>query len=119
MENNNVDYIVDGLRKAWDQELKERKAIVRENALKDIEFDEHYITIKALKEQYPDLPLQMWVEGAAALEDEYTKEGLKDIPMWVGYEDTIIAKGKVATMVENGEITRYSFEELVDLLRPV
>jgi hypothetical protein len=117
MENSiNVDYITNGLVRSWEEQLKMEHGKALEVASAGLEFDDRYLTIEALKKQHPELPPQMWLEGVAVIKEEYTK----DVPFlrWVDYDSTQIAKGKVAQMVESREITKYSFEELVSLLRP-
>ncbi len=70
-----------------------------------------------MKLNYPFLA-KLWEEGEQNIKDEYYgKHGLKQ-SFWLSYPQEEELIGKLEVMTLNGEITRYSFEELASLLKP-
>ena len=114
-----IEKIKEGVIQEWRKMLHQEHQELRELAKAEASFDERYILIEELEKQYEQLPKQIWLEGKDVIENEYYKKtvGVEDRSWYVPYEEERILLGKLAQMKGTGELSKYSFEELVSLLK--
>lgn len=117
---NNVDNIVRGLESFYKQEINDIYDVIKKEAEHRVSFDERVIATEKLKEDYLFLEdhLQHFIDDLVYKEVSKIREEIDLTQNWLGYEKERIIKGKVAHLIETGEIAAYSFEELASLVRP-
>lgn len=116
--SQSTEKIAKALEFLWKEEFEETRNLKREKVLEEeIVFDERWIAIQELKLKYPFLT-SLWEDGENNIKTEYYNKHKLTGTFYLTYTQEKALLGKIEVMILNGEITRYSFEELASLLKP-
>jgi len=126
---NTKEFLIDGLITAIEQERKEALNSKNEELIsKLLSTDEIALNLSwlinntdpyALPETMVDETID-YIHSAINLRKEDIKNSVLKASKsyYLDYNTKVILRGKISHMIETGEISRYTFEELVSLLKP-